>query len=201
MLRKSVTNIGSLKGNKMKKCIKYISIVMVIFLLSFSYAHINKMHAVFNEKIDQSLFVSTEISSQEEYRQAFIASEDAIDGIALKFARSGEEIDKVVLKYAIEDASGKVVREGRLDGENFRNQKYNKLKFDRINDAKGKELVFICQVENNDESNGISLYKESGTLVMKYYCFRFDLETFCIAFALCVYVIVFMRILFKIFKE
>lgn len=185
----------------MKKYMKYVGMAVVVFLLSFLYAHINKMHAVFDEEVDQSLFTSTEISSQEEFQQGFICEEDAIDGIALKFARTGEEIEKVKLVYSIEDTEGNILGEGVLNGEDFKNQKYNKLKVERIEDIKGKELIFKCHMENNDDTNGISMYKEGSTLVMKYYLFRFDVETFFIACALCIYVIVFMQILFKMFKE
>ena len=105
------------------------------------------------------------------------------------------------LIYSIESEDGETLREGELEGSKFKNQKFNKLGFDRIEDTKDKTFVFKCHVENNDINNGISIQQEGENLVLKYYMFKFDLETFVIACALCAYVIIFMQILFKMFKE
>ena len=141
------------------------------------------------------------MGSTEEQVQKFASDEKALDGVAVKFTTTGENLDQVVLVYSIEDESGQVIRNGKLSGDKFKNQKYNKLSFDRIDHALGKEFVFKCHLENNDEDNGISFQKEGDNLVMKYYMSRFDLETFVVACALCLYVVMFMRILIKLFKE
>ena len=185
----------------MKKYFKWVCIILIVVVACFIYAHIDKMHAIFDEDVDPSLYVGSDVQSREEFEQKFVSEEEALDGIALKFNITGENIEKVTLVYEIADESGKTIRSGELSGDKFQNQKYNKLSFDRISDSKSKEFIFKCHVENNDVANGISFLKENDTLVMKYYMSRFDLETFIIAVALCLYVIVFMKILFKMFKE
>lgn len=183
----------------MKKYYKSILIIVIVAAACFAYAHINKMHSVFNEDVDS--FVSTDVASQEEYVQQFVSEEKALDGVAVKFAVTGEQIDQVNLVYSVEDENGQIMREGVLSGDQFANQKYNKLVFDRIENAKNKTFVFKCHLENNDADNGVSFQLEEENLVMKYYMSRFDLETFIVACALCLYVVVFMKILIKLFKE
>ena len=185
----------------MKKYLKSGIIVLVILVLCFMYAQIDKMHPVFNTDVDPSAYSSTEVGTTEVFEQTFVSKEKAVDGIAVKFVTTGADLDKVNLIYSIEDESGNVLGSGKLSGDKFRNQKYNKLNVERIDDAKGKKLVFKCQMENNDKDNGISIYQEGENIVMKYYMSRFDLESFIVACALCLYVIVFMKILFKMFRE
>lgn len=185
----------------MKKFTKFGSVILVIAVLCFVYAHIDKMHPVFNEKVDPAYYGGTAVGSTEKFQQVFISGEDHIDGVALKFGVTGENINKVNLVYSIESEDGQTLGTGNLEGSQFKNQKYNVLKVDRIENVKDQELVFKCHLENTDAENGISISKEGENLVMKYYMSRFDLETFVIACALCAYVVVFMKILFKMFKE
>ena len=180
----------------MKKFIKLGSMILVIAVLCFVYAHIDKMHPVFNEEVDPAYYGGTQ-----EFQQSFVSGEDHIDGVALKFGVTGENIQKVNLVYSIESENGQILGTGNLEGSKFKNQKYNVLKVDRIENVKDQVLVFKCHLENTDAENGISISKEGENLVMKYYMSRFDLETFVIACALCAYVVVFMKILFKMFKE
>jgi len=185
----------------MKKFIKLGSMFLVIAVLCFVYAHIDKMHPVFNEEVDPAYYGGTAVGSTEEFQQVFVSGEDHIDGVALKFGVTGENIQKVNLVYSIESEDGQILGTGNLEGSKFKNQKYNALEVDRIENVKDQVLVFKCHLENTDAENGISISKEGENLVMKYYMSRFDLETFVIACALCAYVVVFMKILFKMFKE
>jgi len=185
----------------MKKFIKLGSMFLVIAVLCFVYAHIDKMHPVFNEEVDPAYYGGTAVGSTEEFQQVFVSGEEYIDGVALKFGATGERLQEVNLIYSIESQNGQVLATGKLEGSKFKHQKYNVLEIDRIQNVKDRALVFKCHLENTDEENGISISKEGENLVMKYYTSRFDLETFVIACALCAYVVVFMKILFKMFKE
>ena len=185
----------------MKKFIKLGSMILAVAVLCFIYAHIDKMHPVFNEEVDPAYYSGTAVGSTEEFRQSFVSNEEHIDGVALKFGVTGESLQKVNLVYSVESEDGQVLGTGNLKGNKFKNQKYNVLKVDRIENVKDQILVFKCRLENTDSENGISISKEGENLVMKYFTSRFDLETYVIAFALCAYVVVFMKILFKMFKE
>lgn len=185
----------------MKKYVKSGCIILIIAVLCFVYAHINKMHPVFDVDVDPGDYGSTQVGTTEEFEQTFVSKEKAVDGVAVKFVTTGEKLDKVNLIYSIEDESGQVLGSGKLEGSKFKNQKYNILEVERIDDTEGKKLIFKCHMENNDDENGVSFYTEDENIVMKYYMSRFDVETFVIACALCLYVVFFMKILFKMFKE
>ena len=88
--------------------------------------------------------------------------------------------------------------------------------FDRIENAKGQPYKLILSVENSDEQNGIGFYatqgvdekqqlmiKENlseGTLVTRIICHRFDLETFIVFTGIVLFIIAFMKVLYKSFK-
>ena len=185
----------------MKKYVKVGGITLFVMGLCFVYAHIDKMHPIFNVDVDPGAYGSTDIGTTEEFQQTFVVTEKAIDGVAVKFVTTGEKLDKVNLIYSIENQNGQVLGSGKLEGSKFKNQKYNKLVVERIDNTEGETLIFKCHMENNDDANGVSLYKEGENIVMKYYMSRFDVETFGVACALCLYVVAFMKILFKMFKE
>ena len=184
----------------MRKYIKWGAISLILFVICFAYAHIYKMHPVFDTDVDAGLYIGTPVGEEAEYSQTFTCEEQFLDGVALKFG-TGEELDKVSVVYSISDQSGREVGSGVLPGKKLANNKYNKMKVERIENAKGETYTFRCHVENDDEANGISIYQEGEHLVMKYFAFRFDFETLVIACSFCVYVIVFMKILFKLFRE
>lgn len=185
----------------MKKVIRLGSIFFIIAILCFVYAHIDKMHPVFNVDVDPGDYDATEVGTTEEFQQIFISREKVIDGVALKIGTTGARLYEVNLIYSIEDESGRVLGAGKIEGKRLKNQKYNKLEVEKIKDVKDKKLIFKCHLENTDTENGISIYTEGKNLVMKYYTSRFDVETFVIACVLCAYVVLFMKILFKLFKE
>lgn len=185
-----------------KRYLHKACITALVFSLCFIYAHVDKMHAIFNEDVDPSFYTGTEVGSDNQFEQEFIVKEETfLDGVALKFATTGEQLERVNLLYLIEDDKGCVLGEGKLEGDKFRSQKYNKLSFGRIDNIKDKKLVFKCYMENNNDQNGISISHQGETMVLRYYASRFDVETFVIACALCMYMIGFMKILFKMFKE
>lgn len=185
----------------MKKKLKWVGAFCFVIVICFAYAHIDKMHSVYNEDVDPSLYTGSEVDSDEEFQQEFSSVEKNIDGIALKVNTTGENLEKVKLVYSVENENGVQISQGEVTGDELKNQKFNKLPVGKITNAKGSNYIFKCHLENNDKLNGVSILRENDKLVMKYYMSRFDLETFSIAVALCLYVIVFMKILFKMFKE
>lgn len=185
----------------MKKGVKKLIVLLVVLVACFAYAHVNKMHSVFDSDVDPSMYITTSIDSQEEYSHSFVVEEKALDGVAVKVNVAGEELDKVKLVYSISSSDNVELGKGEIAGSKLRNQKYNKLAFERLEDTEGKQFIFKCHLENNDEVNGVSFQFEGENMVMKYYMFRFDIETFCIALFFCMYVYFFMKVLFKMFRE
>ena len=74
----------------------------------------------------------------------------------------------------------------------------------------------MLSVDHSDEQNGIGFYIEpasqneqllvirdtetDGTLVTRVICHRFDIETFVVTLGIIVFVVSFMKVLFKIFR-
>ena len=156
---------------------------------------------MYNVDIDPSDYVAIGMEENKIYEQTFICGEDKLDGINVKIATAGESLENVVLKYEIRNGQGEKVGAGEIQGNQIKNNKFNKLKIKRIEETKGKKFIIRTSVENIDSTNAVSLYQANNNLVMKYYVFRFDLETFVIGCSFCLYIFFFMKLLFKLFRE
>ncbi len=200
----------------MKKKIISCFVICVVVVLSYFYAHIDKNSYIYNRNADTGIFYSTGILEEgEEVTQSFIAEEDAIDGINIKVSMAGN-VEKVVVKYAILDENSKKVFEGSVPAIDLENNKFNLLDVKRISDTKGREYTLVFSEENSDEQNGAAFYLEparqgeqqllikgnetDGTLVLRTVCHRFDVETFVVLLGMILFVVTFMKVLYKLFK-
>lgn len=200
----------------MKK--RIISCLMLVIVIGFSYfyAHIDKNSYVYNRNADTGSFYGTGIlEKNEDLTQTFIAEEDSIDGINIKVIISGN-VENVVLHYALLDETLNTVCESSVYAVELKNNKFNQLELPEILGTKGKQYTLILNEENSDEQNGIGFYIEpdrqdnqqlsikenetDGTLVTRIICHRFDLETFIVLLGMIAFVVVFMKILYKMFK-
>ena len=185
----------------MKKYLQWGIIICVLIASCFAYAHVNNMHCLFDEDIDPGYYTVINMEENVFCEQNFQCEEKKIDGVNIKLVTSGTELNKVVLNYEICDESGRTIRSDKISGSQLKSNKYNKLKFDTIEDARGKSFKIRIWTEKVDANNIINLYQAEDNLVMKYYSFRFDMETFAIACSFCLYIFFFMKLLFKLFRE
>lgn len=200
----------------MKKKIVSFLMVAVVVVLSYFYAHIDKNSYIYDRSADTSTFIGTGILEEgEELTQTFIADEDTIDGINLKIYTSGS-VKNVVLQYALVDETTGEIFESTVLGSELENNKFNQLDIPIITETEGKTYTLVLSEENSDELNGIGFYVEpgkqgeqeltikenstDGTLVTRIICHRFDVETFIVLLAMIAFVVVFMKVLYKLFK-
>lgn len=200
----------------MKKKIVSCFIVCIVIVASYFYAHIDKNTYVYNRNADTGTFYSTGIlKEEEELTQTFVSEEAAIDGLNVKVAVSGN-VEDVVVHYAILDADSDKLFEGSVPAIELESNKFNYLKVSRIADTEGKEYTLVLSEKNADEQNGVAFYVEpgrynnqtlivkenatDGTLVFRSVCHRFDVETFIVLLGMIVFVTVFMKALYKLFR-
>lgn len=199
----------------MKKTLKQI--IWCVFLIGFAfiYSYIDKPHEIYNAEIDNSLYLNTGILFEQTLQQEFKTEEEKLDGIQIKCATFGER-DNVEVRFAIsEKGSDKSLREGSIKGVEAKNNKFLKIQFDTIEKTKGKTYVLSITEVGTDENNGLAFYLENskvgneytidgdnrdGVLIAKAVTHRFDLETFIIMLFFEVYLILFMKIMGKLFK-
>lgn len=211
-------NIVSLinRGNNMKKRIQQLFCGIVVILGIFCYAHIAKEHCIYDRAIDASAYKATTFYAGEIITQRFFSSENTLDGITIKSRITGDVKD-IKVKYALRDVQTKKdVAKGQVSGANFKDSKFFEFSFDTIQNCKNKEYEFVleeignssenyidfCYIDKQENDTELTMGKENvqGTLVMKTITNRFDVETFCVLLLFVIYIIVFVKFLYRLFK-
>lgn len=200
----------------MKKKIKMAVLFVVITILVFLYAHIDKNRYLYDTDTPSEDYVSTGVLLEGELiTQTFVCEEEILDGINLKSTIVGSA-ENVALEYAVQDNGTNEIIGGTIQGTEIKNNKFNKYKFQRISGTKGREYTIILKATGTDENNGISFYvdpaenrqdtlfikdqKSQGTLVARTLSHRFDLETFIVLLGFVAFVTGFIKVLYKLFK-
>lgn len=200
----------------MRKKIISCLIICVVIVLSYFYAHIDKNSYIYNRNSDTALFYGTGILlNNEEITQTFIAEENVIDGFNIKIATAGN-VDKVVLSYSVIDEMSEVIAQAKVPANALESNKFNRLEIPTIENTEGKQYTLVLSTENADEQNGVGFYIEpgrrenqqltiknndtDGTLVARIISHRFDMETFVVLLGIILFVVVFMKVLYKFFK-
>lgn len=200
----------------MKKRISMILGGLIIILAVFAYAHISKTHCVYDRYIDASDYKDTASYMNGEIVQEFECQEDHLDGIRVKCRIIGI-IDNVKVNYSLTEANtGMKVAEGTVQGDQFVNSKFYEFAFDTVSECKNKEYEFKLSITGEDPENYISFCytgenekdtnfylngdKTEGTLVLKTVTNRFDMETFCVLLVFVIYIVLFIKFLYRLFK-
>lgn len=200
----------------MKK-IKFIIGIIIVIVLSFLYAHIAKVNAIYDRNVDNSEYMSTGVFS-DSAEQTFISKEETLDGITVKCQALGDARGSSVSLKLFDKTTGELVAESELKAEELENSKFNTFNFDTVEECKGKEYlaIFESHGENVEETKGISIFYQpttekdtvleindsnvDGTLIMKTVTNRFDMETFCVILLFACYIFGFLKFLYKLFK-
>lgn len=200
----------------MKKKILLCVAIVVVVVLSYFYAHIDKNAYLYDRNADTSTFIGTGVLLEgEEVRQTFVADENTIDGINIKVAMTGN-VDEIVLHYAVLDENLNELFKGSVSGDKLENNKFNQLKITTIDATEGNKYTLVLSEEKSDNQNGIGFYIEpskqseqilivrenetEGTLVTRIVCNRFDVETFVVFLGVVAFIVMFMKVLYKFFK-
>ncbi|MEE1191223.1 MAG: hypothetical protein UHO63_02670 [Blautia sp.] len=199
---------------KLKKIIGVIILVVVAFL----YAHIAKVHNIYNTEIDPSEYGNTGILTELGIKQEFVCAEEYLDGIRIKSTVT-ESAEQILLSYSLKNLStGEVAASGKAEGKAVKNSKFFEIPFERIENCKDTrfELTVSSNVpagtasgvgfayeKNREEHTFLEVAGEeveNGTLILKTVTNRFDFETFYVFLVFALYVVLFMRFLCRLFK-
>lgn len=207
--------IEGLQG--MKKRLSIIILGIGVLAFAFFYAHIDKNTYLYDRNTDSAELTGTGIpAAGEEITQSFTSVEDSIDGINLKATVVGD-VENVELEYSlIDETSGEVVRTEIVPGTEIQNNKFNVLRFQILNDTKGKDYILRLSESGANDNAGISFYlseKEDrqgtlkvkgqqmkGNLAVRTLTHRFDLETFVVLLGILVFIAGFMNVLYRMFQ-
>ncbi len=198
-----------------KKIFSCLTLICII-VLSYFYANIDKNIYLYNKNVEAGQLWSTGILQEDEkLTQSFISKENTIDGVNIKVILNGN-VDNVTLYCKLFDADSNQIAESSVLGRELENNKFYQLKIPTITETKGKQYSLVLTQMGSDTQNGISFYIDptmedneeltfldqecEGNLVARMICHRFDIETFVMVLGMVTFLVVFMKILFKMFK-
>lgn len=201
----------------MKTKVKILIIGIVVICLAGIYSIIDKNVSLYNTKCDTSEFQTVVLGEGKEVVQSFICKENTLDGMALKLAvdDNADKEDLVLTYQLIEKKNNKEVVKGETNLTNLKSGKFFKIRFSKIDKCMNKEYEFRMSLENGEEGNVRVFYTPGksknaqfiydgneidGIEVLRTITHRFDMETFIITLCFVVYIVVFMRWLYKLFK-
>lgn len=200
----------------MKKKIILCLMIVVVIVLSYFYAHIDKNSYLYDRNADTGTFYGTGVLEEnEEIRQTFIANENTIDGINIKVDIYGI-VDDVVLNCVLLDEDMREVSKINITANELEDNKFNRLELPEVAGTKGNQFTLVLSEDNSDNENGVGFYFEPGSsaeqklsikgnetdgnLVARSVCNRFDAETFIVLLGIIAFVAGFMKVLYKYFK-
>lgn len=187
---------------------------VIIIGAAFLYAHIGKNHLVYDKNVDNSQYLPTGAAAKIE--QTFVSREDTLDGFRTKCQVIGDVRGLKVAYSLIDMENGAVKAKGTANGEEISNSKFYYFKFDTIKNTKGKTYKLVFENESLEETKGVGFFFQpqtekgtgltikgintTGTLIVKAVTQRFDVETFVVLLAFILYVVLFIKFLYKLFK-
>lgn len=201
----------------MKSKIKFLILALVIVGLSVAYSFVDKTVSIYDTKVDTSDFQSISMEIGKELSQTFICTENNLDGISLKISADNvSDNTQVLIGYSLIDNDSKeIVSEGRVTLEELQSGNFFKIRFDRISECAEKEYVLTMSLLECP-SGSVRLFYTPGNAgsmelrydgehidgveVMRTLTHRFDVETFVVTICFAVYIILFMRWLYKLFE-
>lgn len=201
-------------GNKAITIIKTVVIGAVVLVLAYMYSHIDKNHYLYDRHTDSFNGIGV-LESDEKITQTFVSTDKSIDGINIKLTTVGD-VEKVVLHYSLIDEKTGEAIDRKVAATELKNNKFNLLEVPTIENANGKRYTLTLAAENSDEENGISFYavpgekegqklyiddkEQKGDLAMRVICHRFDVETFVVLLGIVLFIVLFMKTLYKSFS-
>ena len=199
----------------MKSKIKWLIALIILVLLAGLYSVVDKKTPIYDAEIDNSDYFSVDLREGDRISQTFLAREDALDGIMIKMAAAGN-LDDIILEYNLLESGGEIVLEGETSLGELKSGHFFQIDFNQITDCENRAYEFQIFVKECNENSSITLYYTigkqqntecmlgdtavDGTLVLRTFTHRFDLETFVVTICFLVYVVLFMRWLSKLFK-
>ena len=137
---------------KNNKWIRTTALVLAMLILAFLYAHVGKNHYYYDRSADTGSFVMMPpAASGESVEETFVSAENAIDGINIKCSQIGD-VSAVTLHVRILASDGRtVLSEAEVPVADFKNNRFNKIKLDKVKDVRDKSLILSLSQTGADQ--------------------------------------------------
>lgn len=200
----------------MRKKVKIVLASIFIIIFAVLYSFVNKATPIYNTDWDTGEYESVELFNGDSITQSFVCEKSHLNGLSLKITSIGVT-DQLLLHYQLrEEETGSVLADGKTDLNSLSSGKFFEIDFERIDNCKGKTLLFDLSISDGGEGSGICVYTTdliknstsfekngsilNSTLVLRMLTYQFDLETFFVVICFALYIVFFMKWMYKLFK-
>ncbi len=181
-----------IQGKYVKNMRKYkgtIIVLIVCMIFAYLYAHVDKKEYFYNRTVDVGKYANTGVICEKKLTQDVYSTEKSLDGIQVK------------TKITILDKKTKQnLRQKEISVSDFENDKFATIKFKKITNCKNRMLQLLIEEIGADYGNGVTFYQENGNLIGRLISRKIDMETMIVSFSLCLYLYLFFKWLYGMFK-
>ena len=206
---------------------KKILLVLAVILLGGVYSYGEWSRAIYNTDISTGLYENTgALENGIAFEQQFTCYDEGFCGLSVKLSK----LDHPVIgeyNWEIQDVeAGKVVGNGTIDESTTENKLFESssalkrgniiLNFPRQEGSAGKEYIFVIKesdvradetmavylTEMNENSSSLKVGNQhmDKAGVIKLYYHRFNVETFIVFLGIMVYLAIFIKFIYKLFR-
>lgn len=210
----------------MKKTKQLIALLIVI-LAAVIYSYGVWPRPIYNTNVGSGSYLNTgAIDEDTEYIQKFVCEDVGLCGLNIKLTKMDNPTIGTYEWSVVDAKSNQVVGMGIIDQTSTENKVFEsasaqkkgivELEFNKQTDSKGKEYilsikaieveegetmaVYVTEKNQNETELSINGKKLEQTSVIKLNYQRFNLETFIVFLGIMIYLILFVKFMYKLFR-
>lgn len=204
------------------KTLKRVIVLLLVVLLAALYSNGVWQRAIYDTDIGSNSYnVLTHLDENAEIQQDFLCPENGLSGISIKLAVSEMQEVKEYKWVLSTKKDNNIICEGNitdkmLNDEEFKKKQILKIEFPLQKNSKDKKYVFSIKGKDIEEGARIAFYTtrndenagelrlneqpQKEVLIIKESIKQFNVQTFVVFLGLALYVAVFIRVMYKLFK-
>lgn len=183
----------------MKKKKKIVAMILVL-MFALVYAYVAKTTMIYNKSVDEYVALGV----QDNVEQIVVCKENTWDGVDIKCQTTGESMGGEIKMTIVDIENGQIKAEVVKNIAELKNGKFNRFWFSKIKECKGKtyKIMFENVKGKEVQGEGVSfLAQKDGTLLLKMVTKKFDIETFVMFVVILAYIVLFFRLLYRLFSR
>lgn len=200
-LEKLLNDNRYLEGNEITEEDKRLYDILIRFDAVYYFKQrLNRKAYFYNRTVDVGKYANTGVICEKKLTQDVYSTEKSLDGIQVKTQNVGD-CTNIKIKITILDKKTKQnLRQKEISVSDFENDKFATIKFKKITNCKNRMLQLLIEEIGADYGNGVTFYQENGNLIGRLISRKIDMETMIVSFSLCLYLYLFFKWLYGMFK-
>lgn len=201
----------------MKKKLIYIFIGILVLVGIYFYSFVDRQNYVYDKQVESADYKNVPLLWPETViEQNFYCTKNGLFSVKFKVGTYARENSNHI-QYEIIDVNKNIsVANGEINAKDLTDGEFCEIKFDKIEDSKGSQYKLVLRSDDAESDNGIAIFttkasqdntklvidgeENNEVLTLRTVSNGFDVETFIIMIFLFIYMCVFIKVLFWLFR-